>query len=270
MGPAGGICDPPVRPHGRGAREGRLRNARQQLPRLGHSRHAAGPFLGYYVRRQRGLRLTMLISSGAELVIPTDCCLLCRFRGAGQGAVFSTTPSITESSRRSASNRPAKRGSRSCFLLETNTRPGLGVLLAYWLFGRGNARQSAPGAVIIPVFAAASTKSIFPYILARPVLIVAAIAGSAAGLLFFSLSDAGLVAPASPESILSVLAMAPKARRSSSSGRRDLRSRVAGRRRTLYPARVQDRNGRRSSRREAPLKAQRAYRRMQPDDPSAK
>ena len=50
----------------------------------------------------------------------------------------------------------------------------------------------------------------FPYILARPVLIVAAIAGSAAGLLFFSLSDAGLVAPASPGSILSVLAMAPK------------------------------------------------------------
>ena len=41
-------------------------------------------------------------------------------------------------------------------------------------------------------------------------LIVAAIAGSAAGLLFFSLSDAGLVAPASPGSILSVLAMAPK------------------------------------------------------------
>ena len=50
----------------------------------------------------------------------------------------------------------------------------------------------------------------FPYILARPVLIVAAIAGSAAGLLFFSLTDAGLVAPASPGSILSVLAMAPK------------------------------------------------------------
>ena len=95
------------------------------------------------------------------------------------------------------------------FLLETNPGPGLGVLLAYWLFGRGNARQSAPGAVIIQFFGSIHEIS-FPYILARPVLIVAAIAGSAAGLLFFSLSDAGLVAPASPGSILSVLAMAPK------------------------------------------------------------
>ena len=100
-------------------------------------------------------------------------------------------------------------GQSIMFLLETNPGPGLGVLLAYWLFGRGNARQSAPGAVIIQFFGGIH-EIYFPYILARPVLIVAAIAGSAAGLLFFSLSDAGLVAPASPGSILSVLAMAPK------------------------------------------------------------
>ena len=44
----------------------------------------------------------------------TDCCLLCRFSWSRPRCCFSTTPSITESSRRSASNKPAKRDSRSC------------------------------------------------------------------------------------------------------------------------------------------------------------
>lgn len=70
-------------------------------------------------------------------------------------------------------------------------------------------RQSAPGAVIIQ-FCGGIHEIYFPYILARPALILAPVAGSAAGLLFFSLAGAGLVAPASPGSIISVLAMAPK------------------------------------------------------------
>ena len=70
-------------------------------------------------------------------------------------------------------------------------------------------RQSAPGAVIIQFFGGIH-EIYFPYILARPALILAPVAGSAAGLLFFSLAGAGLVAPASPGSIISVLAMAPK------------------------------------------------------------
>ena len=35
------------------------------------------------------------------------------------------------------------------FLLESNPGPGLGILLAYWMYGKGNAKQSAPGAIII-------------------------------------------------------------------------------------------------------------------------
>ena len=100
-------------------------------------------------------------------------------------------------------------GESIMFLLETNPGPGLGVLLAYWMFAEGNAKESAPGAVIIQFFGGIH-EIYFPYILARPVLILAPIAGSAAGLLFYSLTDAGLVAPASPGSIISVLAMAPK------------------------------------------------------------
>lgn len=100
-------------------------------------------------------------------------------------------------------------GESIMFLLETNPGPGLGVLLAYWMFAEGNAKESAPGAVIIQFFGGIH-EIYFPYIFARPVLILAPIAGSAAGLLFYSLTDAGLVAPASPGSIISVLAMAPK------------------------------------------------------------
>lgn len=165
--------------------------------------------LGYYVVGSVVSGLTMLISSGAELVIrhgllplvslfvePAKVLFL---NNAVNHGIFS--PIGIEQARET--------GQSIMFLLETNPGPGLGVLLAYWLFGRGNARQSVPGAVIIQFFGGIH-EIYFPYILARPVLIVAAIAGSAAGLLFFSLTDAGLVAPASPGSILSVLAMAPK------------------------------------------------------------
>lgn len=165
--------------------------------------------LGYYVVGSVVTGLTMLISSGAELVIrhgllplvslfvePAKVLFL---NNAVNHGIFS--PIGIEQARET--------GQSIMFLLETNPGPGLGVLLAYWLFGRGNARQSAPGAVIIQFFGGIH-EIYFPYILARPVLIVAAIAGSAAGLLFFLLTDAGLVAPASPGSILSVLAMAPK------------------------------------------------------------
>lgn len=40
-------------------------------------------------------------------------------------------------------------GQSVLFMLESNPGPGLGILLAYWLVGRGSAKASAPGAVII-------------------------------------------------------------------------------------------------------------------------
>ncbi len=95
------------------------------------------------------------------------------------------------------------------FLIEANPGAGLGVLLAYWVAGRGSSRSSAPGAVIIHLFGGIH-EIYFPYVLAKPLLLIALIAGSASSLLFFSLTGSGLVAPASPGSIISVLAMAPK------------------------------------------------------------
>lgn len=95
------------------------------------------------------------------------------------------------------------------FLLEANPGPGLGILLAYCFMGKGSARSSAPGAVIIH-FLGGIHEIYFPYILMNPLLIIAAIASGASGILIFSLFDVGLTSPASPGSIIAILMMAER------------------------------------------------------------
>jgi PTS system mannitol-specific IIC component len=95
------------------------------------------------------------------------------------------------------------------FLLETNPGPGLGVLLAYWLFGKGDAKQSAPGAIIIQFFGGIH-EIYFPYVLMNPALLLAVIGGGMAADATFVLTKAGLVATPSPGSIFAEIAMAPK------------------------------------------------------------
>ena len=100
-------------------------------------------------------------------------------------------------------------GKSVMFLFETNPGPGLGVLLACWAFGKGSTKQSAPGAIIIQSLGGIH-EIYFPYILARPGLLLGAIAGSAAALGFYQVTDAGLVAPASPGNFITLPVMAPK------------------------------------------------------------
>ena len=92
------------------------------------------------------------------------------------------------------------------FLLEANPGPGLGILLAYCLAGKGSAKSSAPGAVIIH-FIGGIHEIYFPYILMNPLLLLAVIAGGASGIFTFSLFNVGLTSPASPGSILAILLM---------------------------------------------------------------
>ena len=95
------------------------------------------------------------------------------------------------------------------FLLESNPGPGLGVLLAYCIAGKGDAKSSAPGAVIIHFFGGIH-EIYFPYILMNPLLILATIAGGASGVFIFNLFDVGLTSAASPGSILALLMMAER------------------------------------------------------------
>ena len=101
-----------------------------------------------------------------------------------------------------------KDGQSILFLIEANPGPGLGILLAFTVFGVGLLRASAPGAIIIH-FLGGIHEIYFPYVLAKPALVLAAIAGGATGVLTNVIFGSGLRAPASPGSIIAVLAQTP-------------------------------------------------------------
>jgi len=62
------------------------------------------------------------------------------------------------------------------FLLETNPGPGLGLLLAFYVAGKGLLKESAPGSMIIH-FLGGIHEIYFPYVLTHPIMILAMIAG---------------------------------------------------------------------------------------------
>jgi mannitol-specific phosphotransferase system IIBC component len=102
-----------------------------------------------------------------------------------------------------------EQGKSILFMLESNPGPGLGILLAYMFFGPRLLRPTAPAAIIIH-FLGGIHEIYFPYILMKPRLILAAIAGGASGILVFIATDAGLVSTPSPGSIFAYLAMTPR------------------------------------------------------------
>jgi len=96
-------------------------------------------------------------------------------------------------------------GKSLLFLVEANPGPGLGILLAYTLFGVGAARSTAPGAIVVQFFGGIH-EVYFPFVLMKPMLIVAAILGGATGIATNVIFGSGLVGPAAPGSIFAVLA----------------------------------------------------------------
>jgi PTS system mannitol-specific IIC component len=91
------------------------------------------------------------------------------------------------------------------FLLEANPGPGVGLLLAFTVFGIGAAKASAPGAAFIQ-FIGGIHEVYFPYALMKPILILALIAGGMTGVTTNMLLGGALRAPAAPGSILAVIA----------------------------------------------------------------
>ena len=76
--------------------------------------------------------------------------------------------------------------------------------LAFMVAGKGMARASAPGAALIH-FIGGIHEIYFPYVLAKPRLIVAMILGGMTGVLTNVIFGSGLRAPAAPGSIIAVL-----------------------------------------------------------------
>ncbi len=99
-------------------------------------------------------------------------------------------------------------GKSVLFLLEANPGPGLGVLLGFMFFGKGIAKQSAPGAAFIH-FLGGIHEIYFPYVLMKPMLLLAVVFGGMSGVFTLVLMGGGLVAPASPGSILAIAAVTP-------------------------------------------------------------
>ena len=101
-------------------------------------------------------------------------------------------------------------GQSLMYMLEPTPGPGLGVLLAYWMFSKDKmTKDSAPGAIIIHLFGGIH-EIYFPYILMNPVVIIGPIVGNFCAILFFSITGAGLLGPAAPGSIIAFLMMTPR------------------------------------------------------------
>lgn len=103
----------------------------------------------------------------------------------------------------------ATAGKSVIFMLESNPGPGLGILLAFMVFGKGAAKASSSSAAIIH-FLGGIHEIYFPYVLMKPTLILAAMAGGMAGTATFQVLNAGLVAAPSPGSIFAYFLMSPK------------------------------------------------------------
>jgi mannitol PTS system EIICBA or EIICB component len=100
-------------------------------------------------------------------------------------------------------------GKSILFMIESNPGPGLGLLAAYLVFGPRSLRPTVPAAIIVQ-FLGGIHEIYFPYVLMKPRLILATIAGGAAGVLTFMVTGAGLVATPSPGSIFAYMAVTPK------------------------------------------------------------
>ncbi len=100
-------------------------------------------------------------------------------------------------------------GKSILFLLESNPGPGLGILFAFAMFGKSSAKSSSWGAMVIHFFGGIH-EIYFPYVMMKPALFLAAIAGGVTGTFTFQLFGAGLGGPASPGSIIAILGMVPR------------------------------------------------------------
>jgi PTS system mannitol-specific IIC component len=99
-------------------------------------------------------------------------------------------------------------GKSLLFMIESNPGPGLGILVAFMLFGPRLLKAAAPGAIIIHFFGGIH-EIYFPFVLAKPKIILAAILGGMTGVLIGVVFNGGLVAPPSPGSIFAWIAFTP-------------------------------------------------------------
>jgi PTS system mannitol-specific IIC component len=102
----------------------------------------------------------------------------------------------------------AEAGKSIFFMIESNPGPGLGILTAMLLFGPRAIRPTVPAAMVVH-FLGGIHEIYFPYVLMKPILVIAAIVGGATGVLWEVIFGLGLVAPASPGSVIAWALVSP-------------------------------------------------------------
>ncbi|WP_304635702.1 PTS mannitol transporter subunit IICBA [uncultured Oscillibacter sp.] len=100
-------------------------------------------------------------------------------------------------------------GKSILFMIESNPGPGLGLLLAYCVAGKGETRSSAGAAAIIQ-FVGGIHEIYFPYVLMNPIVILGPMIGNIVGIFTLSALGGGLAAAASPGSIIAEMLMTPR------------------------------------------------------------
>ncbi len=103
----------------------------------------------------------------------------------------------------------AELGKSILFMIESNPGPGLGLLLAYCVAGKGETRSSAGAAAVIQ-FVGGIHEIYFPYVLMNPIVILGPMIGNMVGIFTLSALGGGLAAAASPGSIIAEMLMTPK------------------------------------------------------------
>jgi PTS system mannitol-specific IIC component len=98
-------------------------------------------------------------------------------------------------------------GQSILFLLEVNPGPGLGILLAFSLYGNQEERKQGAGASMIHLFGGIH-EVYFPFVLKEPKLFFVAILSGITGTTIFQFLNAGLTMPVSPGSIILMLTSA--------------------------------------------------------------
>jgi PTS system mannitol-specific IIC component len=102
-----------------------------------------------------------------------------------------------------------EQGKSILFMLEANPGPGAGLLLAYLIFGPRSLRPTVPAALIIHFFGGIH-EVYFPYVLMKPKLVLATIAGGASGIAIFQAFGVGLTGPAAPGSFIAFMGVTAK------------------------------------------------------------
>ena len=103
----------------------------------------------------------------------------------------------------------AATGKSILFLVDSNCGPSVGTLLAISLFGKGMAKKTAPTAALIAGVGGIG-EVYFPFILMKPVLVFATMAGITTSLSCFLALGGGTVATPSPGSFFALLMLTPK------------------------------------------------------------